>query len=194
VDTLLENFDSNLFEPGSWFLDIATTVTVSDDIHLPSACTFASAGMHAHLLSHFTGLDWEDCVRYVAGRGNHYQKDEVAHLNDLAGFRFVNPDWERSGVYYLQVYSTDKSVTYNVDAVNNAQRTSAKRILESWDSELRDHIAPLLSAFGDSLKTHGVALRIESRVDFLQYPNCHLHIPERLLERCVYRIDRWVFW
>ncbi|KAG8734344.1 hypothetical protein FRC11_005331 [Ceratobasidium sp. 423] len=194
VERLLENFDTTQFEPNRWFLDIATRVTVSDDVDDPAACTFVSTRMHAHLLSHFTELSWGDSVRYATGQGNHFQKDEVAHLNDISGGRFKNPHWAETGVCYVQFYGTDKSVTYNVELAQNAQRTSARRMIKSWDKEEREHFDQLQTAFQNSMLAQGVALRIESRVEFFQYPNCHLRMPDELVHRCLYRIPRNIFW
>ncbi|KDN34640.1 hypothetical protein RSAG8_12265, partial [Rhizoctonia solani AG-8 WAC10335] len=194
VDAVLDYFDTSQFEKDCWFLDIATRVVVSDDVDEPSACTFASADMHAHLLNHFTELDWERCVEYTNAPGKRYQKDEVAQFNNIAGGRFTNPDGVHNGVHFVQIYTTDKSVTYNLELANNAQRSSSAQLANSWDKELEQHIDPLLRAFKNSSQTHGVALRIESRVEFFNYPLRHLRIPDDLLERCLFRIDRHEFW
>ncbi|KAG8691594.1 hypothetical protein FRC11_000304 [Ceratobasidium sp. 423] len=194
VEDMLSMFDTTQFEGDCWFLDIATRITISDDIEKPSACTFLDARMIPYIISHFTDLSWEDCLRYASGHGNHFQKDEVAHLNDISGGRLTNPNWAEDGVCFMQIYGTDKSVTYNLELAHNAQRTSSRRIIKSWDKEDSEHFTRLIEAFQNSSNAHGVALRIESRVEFLHYPNCHLNIPDDLLRRCLFRIPRNEFW
>ncbi|GAB1523791.1 hypothetical protein RhiTH_006941 [Rhizoctonia solani] len=196
VEGILSHFNTTLFEPGMWFIDIATRITISPNPDDPSECTFADADMHSLLFQHYTGLAFESCEELVSGQGNHYQKDEVAHLNALAGGRLTIPRRLAgdTGITYAQIYTTDKSNTYNIALAQNAQRTSAIRMLESWDQELSTHINGLMSSFENSACNHGVALRIETRVEYESYPTCHLRIPDELLRRCVYVLDRDVFW
>ncbi|GAB1528074.1 hypothetical protein RhiTH_011265 [Rhizoctonia solani] len=185
VESVLSHFDTTLFMPGMWFIDIATRVTILPNPDDPSECTFADADMHSLLFQHYTGLPFARCEELVNGRGNHYQKDEVAHLNVLAGGCLTIPDWRRNdcGITYAQIYTTDKSNTYNIALAQNAQRTSAIRMLESWDQELTMHINGLMSTFENSAHNHGVALRIETRVEYQNYPTCHLRVPDELLRR-----------
>ncbi|KAG9098673.1 hypothetical protein FRC06_006083 [Ceratobasidium sp. 370] len=194
MDGVLEYFDTDLFQPGCWFLDIATSVTVSDDSDVSPACAFASTRMHAEILSHFLEEDVEQCERWVAGQGGFYQKDEVAHLQGIAGFRFTNPNSDMNGVHYVQVYSSEKSVTYNLDAPNKAKRTSPFKLLKDWDQARKSHFQPLANAFRDSSRTHSVALRIESRVEFYYSLRVHLHIDDDILRGWLYRVDNAVFW
>ncbi|KAF8751070.1 hypothetical protein RHS01_08825 [Rhizoctonia solani] len=99
-----------------------------------------------------------------------------------------------TGITYAQIYTTDKSNTYNIALAQNAQQTSAIQMLESWDQELSTHINGLMSSFENLACNHGVALRIETCVEYESYPTCHLRIPDELLRRCVYVLDRDVFW
>ncbi|KAF8749472.1 hypothetical protein RHS01_10046 [Rhizoctonia solani] len=152
------------------------------------------------ILSHFNTTlfepAFESCEELVSGQGNHYQKDKVAHLNALAGGRLTIPRRLAgdTGITYAQIYTTDKSNTYNIALAQNAQQTSAIQMLESWDQELSTHINGLMSSFENLACNHGVALRIETCVEYESYPTCHLRIPDELLRRCVYVLDRDVFW
>ncbi|KAF8749859.1 hypothetical protein RHS01_09723 [Rhizoctonia solani] len=195
VKGILSHFNTTLFEPGMWFIDIATRITILPNPDNPLECTFADADMHSLLFQHYTGLAFESCEELVSGQGNHYQKDKVAHLNALAG-RLTIPRRLAgdTGITYAQIYTTDKSNTYNIALAQNAQQTSAIQMLESWDQELSTHINGLMSSFENLACNHGVALRIETCVEYESYPTCHLRIPDELLRRCVYVLDRDVFW
>jgi hypothetical protein len=196
VESVLKDFDTADFLPGRWYLDIATTVTFSDSEEAPSDCAFASAGMHAEIIHHCTGASREDCYGWVDGRRGCYEKDEVAHLGDVAGFRFTypRPVPEACGVHYIQVYSTEKSVTYRVDAASKAKRTSPREVLVDWDRERAHHFLPLQQAFKESSRTHGVAVRIESRVSFEFYPQVHMRIPDETIRLWLYRMTNSAFW
>ncbi|KDN36765.1 hypothetical protein RSAG8_10629, partial [Rhizoctonia solani AG-8 WAC10335] len=67
-------------------------------------------------------------------------------------------------------------------------------MVQRFDTELDQFIDPLIRAFGNSAQSHGVALRIESRVEYFSYPYCHLGVPNELIRRCIYRMERHVFW
>ncbi|EUC53976.1 hypothetical protein RSOL_023940, partial [Rhizoctonia solani AG-3 Rhs1AP] len=67
-------------------------------------------------------------------------------------------------------------------------------MVTSYDTEVRQFLDPLITAFRNSSQSHGVALRIECRVEFFAYPYVHLYIPDHLIRRCIYWIERHVFW
>jgi hypothetical protein len=196
VEGVLKDFDTENFLPGHWYLDIATTITVSDNEEAPSECAFASARMHAEIIHHCTGASRESCHSWVDDRKSFYEKDEVAHLGDAAGFRFTypHPVPAACGVHYVQVYSTDKSVTYRMDAASKAKRTSPLEVLADWDREREHHFLPLQQAFKESSRSHGVALRIESRVSFEFYPQVHIRIPDETIRLWLYRMTNSTFW
>ncbi|KAF8749228.1 hypothetical protein RHS01_10148 [Rhizoctonia solani] len=175
VKGILSHFNTTLFEPGMWFMTLPPG-SPSAKSGRSMECTFADADMHSLLFQHYTGLAFESCEELVSGQGNHYQKDKVAHLNALAGGRLTIPR-RLAG-----------------DTAQNAQQTSAIQMLESWDQELSTHINGLMSSFENLACNHGVALRIETCVEYESYPTCHLRIPDELLRRCVYVLDRDVFW
>ncbi|KAG8734426.1 hypothetical protein FRC11_014272 [Ceratobasidium sp. 423] len=194
IKQLLKNFDTEQFEENSWFLDLATRVVVSDTLDSPAACTFASSDMHARLLCFFTNLPYDECLQLTSGRGNKFREDEVAQFNNISGGQLINPQWRESGVISVQIYTTDKNPIYNVALAHGAQRTSARLCLLSYSRELSSHIDPLLVSFHNSSLSHGVALRIESRVAYEYYPYCQLRIPDDVLKPCLYRIEREDFW
>ncbi|KAF8749380.1 hypothetical protein RHS01_10115 [Rhizoctonia solani] len=132
VKGILSHFNTTLFEPGMWFIDIATRITILPNPDNPLECTFADADMHSLLFQHYTGLAFESC-------------EELVSAGD-------------TGITYAQIYTTNKSNTYNIALAQNAQQTSAIQMLESWDQELSTHINGLMSSFENLACNHGVAL------------------------------------
>ncbi|KAF8675262.1 hypothetical protein RHS04_06747 [Rhizoctonia solani] len=196
IKGILSHFDTTLFDPGMWFINIATWITILPNPDNSSECTFADADMHSFLFQHYTGLAFERCEELVSSQGNHYQKDKVAHLNTLASSCLTIPCRLAgdTGITYAQIYTTNKSNTYNIALAQNAQQTSAIQMLESWDQELSTHINGLMSSFENLACNHGVALCIETCVEYESYPTCHLRILDELLQRCIYVLDCDVFW
>lgn len=189
---------ANFAESGRWYLDIATTISVTDNDNYP-LCAFVNTAAHAEIIKSFTGKTIDQCHRWVnslTGGGGIYQRDEVAHLGDLAGFRLDLSKHEPGdyGLYYMQVYSTEKSVTYHLDGVKRAKRSSAFRVIDNWNKERQQHFIPLQKAFIDASQTHDVAVRIESRVEYDSYPLVHLKIDEPYLRQWLLQLDNTAFW
>jgi hypothetical protein len=158
---VLNDFICNEFVKNKWYLDIATTVSISDDGHPLSALVNRNA--HAEIIKYFTDKcieQWQCWVDSPSGSGGIYQVDEVAHLGDVAGFRLNLSKSSPSeyGVYYLQVYSTEKSVTYHLDGVQRAKRSSTFRVINNWKKERQEHFIPLQNVSIDAAHTHDVAV------------------------------------
>ncbi|CEL53170.1 hypothetical protein RSOLAG1IB_11302 [Rhizoctonia solani AG-1 IB] len=196
VERMLGLFDTSQFDHGCWYIDLGTRITISDNLEDPSACTLASTASHSHLLSHFLDIDWDVCDGYTQGQNPAFQRDEAAHLNDVSGGRMTNPLslTDGHGVCYIQIYTTDKSPAYNLDLPHHVHRTSARAILNDYDREVKQHLDPLMRVYQNSSTKHGVALRIESRVEFYHYPYYQLYVPDDVVRRCVYREERPVWW
>jgi hypothetical protein len=192
VETLLSDFDTTQFRPNEWYLDICTTVSVVDNDDRP-VCAFPSVDAHPEIISHFSGLTVDDCNRLVRSKSSGYEKDEAAHLGDFAGLR-IPFEGAESGVHYLQVYGTEKSLTYHLSGNQKAKRTSAANVLTNWERERGTHFIPLQNALIDASSTHSVAVRFESRVAFEVYPYVHLEIPLQTLYPWLFYLNNTVFW
>lgn len=175
MNHLLREFDQELFPETGWYLDIATTVSYEDDNEHP-LCLFASPDSHPEIIKHFSGTNIGQCENFVLSNSGGYERDEVAHTGVFAGFRIPFEDPGDEGVCYLQVYSSEKSVTYRVDAATKAKVTSVQKVLRDWPAEKKDYFVPLQAALTSASATHSVALRIESRVKYHNYPTAHHEI------------------
>ncbi|KAG9073687.1 hypothetical protein FRC06_011207 [Ceratobasidium sp. 370] len=129
----------------------------------------------------------ETCLRWVQGHGGYYQRDELAQLKALAGFRFTNPNPELSGVCYIQLYTSDKSIIYNLNLAHHAKRVTTWQILENWDKMRKNHFQPLLAAFGNASGAHEMYVRLEVRMEFSQYPFLQLRVPNE-------QVRAWIVW
>lgn len=181
----------------NWLVDVGTTISITDADDTPR-CAFFRKDKHAEIIRHLTGKQADLCRRWVTSRNGLrcYSNDEIAHLGDIAGFRLdLNNDQPtEDGVYYIQVYSTEKSITYHLEGRSNAKRTSPKKILENWKKEWTNHFVPLQLAFIHAASTHDAAIRIESRVTLRGLPRVHARIPERHLRNWIVQIENTAYW
>jgi hypothetical protein len=161
------------------------------DEHPVSA--FAFTELHPEIISHFSGHSLAECAGWVSHNTGGYQKDEIAHLGFFSGFRIPikNPE---DGVHYLQVYSTEKNLSYRVDTAQKSKRTSVHKALSNWQGERQNHFIPLQTAFTRASATHSVAVRIESRVFYENYPTVHYRIDDELICKWFGWVNNSAYW
>jgi hypothetical protein len=197
LDKVLREWDVEQLDPDSWYFDIGTTINVTGPNGVPR-CAFVRRDKHAELLKHLTGKDAELCRRWVTSSTGLrcYSVDEISHLGDIAGCRLDlnNSQPSEDGVYYIQVYSTEKSVTYRLQGQSNSKRTSPKRILEDWKRERDKHFIPLQTAYISASSPHDVAVRIESRVTMRGVALVHTQIPDRDLRNWLIQVENTAYW
>lgn len=190
---LLRDFDTTLFQPEDWYLDIATTFAGEDEAGHPF-CLFASPDSHPEIIEHYSDTSIAQCEHFVASKSGGYQKDEVAQTGVFAGFRIPFRDVGEDGTAFLQVYSSEKSISYRLDAIKKTKTTSIHSVLDDWQAERESFFVPLQSAFTNASSTHSVALRVESRVRYDCYPHAHHEVPEARLRPWLRRTNNSAFW
>ncbi|KAG9098556.1 hypothetical protein FRC06_006227 [Ceratobasidium sp. 370] len=193
VDRTLSCFHTEAFEEDCWFLDLGL------NFRLPSPqggydCPLPAVEAHAAILAHILETDMETCLRWVQGRGGYYQRDELAQLKVVAGFRFANPDPTGTGVCYIQLYTSDKSIIYNLNLPNHARRVTTQQVLENWNKVRKEHFQPLLAAFENASGAHEMYVRLEVRVEFGQYPFVQLRVPDEVARAWMFRAEPKHWW
>ncbi|KAG8782048.1 hypothetical protein FRC12_021263 [Ceratobasidium sp. 428] len=199
IHSVLQQLAPFQFVAGEWFLDIATNI----DVHVKTGrngwtpwCLFVDSDLHPEILNHFTGLSIARCADIARGPNQGYEKDQVAHISRFAGFRavFDEDDGAAEGLVYLQVYTSEKSLTYHLDGHKRAKRTSPHAVLSDWKVESSQYFQPLIDAFFDASGTHPVAVRIESRVPYTSYPFVHLQFDQEACRSWFFGLPNAHFW
>ncbi|KAB5587713.1 hypothetical protein CTheo_8846 [Ceratobasidium theobromae] len=193
IDRILSSFHTADFDIDCWFLDIGLNFTIPSPLG-GCACPLPAVEAHAAILSHVLDKDMDMCTRWVNGYGGYYQRDELAQLKALAGFRFTNPNPEDNGICYVQLYTSDKSVIYNLNLPNHAKRITTWQILENWDKARMNHFQPLIAAFREASGAHEMSVRLEVRVEFSQYPFTQLRVPDEQARNWMYWADPKDYW
>jgi hypothetical protein len=186
VDRVLASFYTDEFEPDHWFIDLGMNFMVPAPLG-GYACPLPAVEAHAAILAHVLERDMDTCLGWVRGDRGYYQKDELAQLKALAGFRFTNPNPQLNGIHYIQLYTSDKSIIYNLNLPKHAKRITTWQILQNWDKQRMHHFQPLMSAFREASGVHEMYVRLEVRVEFSQYPFVQLRVPD--VQACA-----WMFW
>ena len=182
----MRDFNVEIFPADAWFFDIATTVAIGDQGRHPVS-SFPFSELHPEIISHFTGHSVAQCARWVSNESGGYQKDEIAHLGFFSGFRIPIKEPSDFGVHYLQVYSTEKNLSYRTDSAQKSKRTSIHKVLSDWQGERKNFFIPLQNAFTNASETHTVAVRFESRVSYENYATVHFKLDN-------VQIIQWIGW
>ena len=99
---------------GIWYIDVGLEIS-----SLEGMCLLWRTDSHSHVVGHVTGISEHHANRITELGSQQYARDLSSHLLDVSGCR-ITPGRQGEGQYevsYLQMYSTDKSLTYNPEGI-----------------------------------------------------------------------------
>lgn len=208
VEDLLTGVRADLLEqdPDSWFVDVAVEVHLAE--HVLQWTTLGFNALLGHCLPEATSAQLDQAGRRI-------KMDMSAQIADLAGFRHETSQAvaDLTGVHYINAYSTDKAVTYQLhEGVYRRRKAScfypkniSKTIKDLSTMEevfaqcggtdpeaTNDPIAP--GHVAEGIKGQEGAVRLEVRVSFRKMQEVLLDFPQELLDRAVIAIHPWTWW
>ncbi|QRW09609.1 hypothetical protein RhiLY_08608 [Ceratobasidium sp. AG-Ba] len=193
VENRLHAFATSEFEVGACFVDLGMNIrlrTHDGDY----ACPLPAADAHASILAHVLGLPLQLCEKWVSSKGGNYQRDELAGLKTVAGFRFRVPKEHSGNITYIQLYFCDKILTYNLGLPQHTKLITCKQVMEDFDKWRSHHFQPLLEAFKKASSSYVMHMRLEVRVEYHAYPCVQLQIPDVLMRSWMYMVEPETFW
>ncbi|QRV74549.1 hypothetical protein RhiJN_02564 [Ceratobasidium sp. AG-Ba] len=193
VEQTLSAFVTKNLEPDSCFVDLGMNIRlpIDDDAY---ECPLPAADAHAAILSYLLGISLEECMEYVSGKGGYYQRDDLAGLKTVAGFRFRVPPAYNHWITYIQLYFSDKVLTYNLTLPHHAKRVTCFEVLSNFDKWRKHHFQPLSASFGGAPASQVMHMRLEVRTEHSQYPHVQLRIPDAILRSWMYVVAPEDFW
>ncbi|KAK7458684.1 hypothetical protein VKT23_009683 [Stygiomarasmius scandens] len=146
---------------GSWYVDVALEVSSDEE-----QCLQWMTSCHASIVQEALQISERNAVRITSLGSQCYSKDIVSHLSHVAGCR-IEPGSRAAGpfdVLYVQLYTTDKSVTYAPEGRHHG------KALEVSDAMGKDQppkfLNELQKAFTSASTNTSSNARIEVRVEF----------------------------
>ncbi|KAG8697508.1 hypothetical protein FRC08_006483 [Ceratobasidium sp. 394] len=163
----------------NWWADIATVVRHRD----PTKSLLPRKDRHNWMIHTATGIDAADAgSRVDRGVGAGYASDETAHLGSVAGLRLTmkkNLAPSPCGVEYLQVYTTDKTLTSLKDGDYHAKHCEPQQVFKNYPKEAVEHFERLLNILRNAeSKDQAVDVRIECRVNMANATDVLRWVPE----------------
>jgi hypothetical protein len=113
-------------DTGSWWIDVGLEMISSPDEEEGGRCLQWMTASHSKVVERALGIDAANATRITKLGSSKYSRDLSSHLPAVSGCR-IEPGTRAEGYFeaaYLQLYTTDKSVTYH----NQGAHKHAKEI------------------------------------------------------------------
>lgn len=142
---------------GHWWIDVGIQVT------LDKRCLAWRSDSHMQVVREICGVNTQIAARLTSIGSSRYTRDMASHLPQVSGCR-IEPGAHGQGQYevtYLQLYTTDKSVTYRQDQGHYSKYITCGDIVRGkWAS----FIDGLYSAYRNAIDNNYAQARMEVRV------------------------------
>lgn len=192
-DTFFDNIDEARIDEDNWMVDVGL------EIYDAFRVVNWSRSAHSQILKYLLpSLDSEQVDKLQ--KRDTFHLDNVAHLDDFAGFRCEpgKRSRERDHVEYINVYTTDKCATYQLHSGIWRRRKCQDLLLQALDKLLVDlenmsKTYKDCSGSGDYLSQEGCA-RLEIRVPLLSARNALRHVPRDKLCEWTFSVKPDIWW
>lgn len=169
---------------GVWFVDVGFEVSERGRVYQ------WRADAHWRIIQEVTGLS-ERLSRRAADPTNWgYGRDISAHLLDLCGCRLTLASDGPFNACYLQLYHTEKQLTYHHEGYHHAKHITCAMAMDKRSNYMED----MVGAFQAALKNMDGAARVELRVP-LQFATAVMPlISNAALSVCLATFEREDWW
>ncbi|KAL0575321.1 hypothetical protein V5O48_006650 [Marasmius crinis-equi] len=173
-------------QSGRWYIDIGMEFQSPD-----GQCLQWTSHSHASIIRAFLEVSEDQAIRMTALGSSRYSRDMVSHLTAIAGCR-VEPRSTKGPheVVYVQMYSTDKAVTYNPERGHHGKAIEMKEAMGPQPSEFVSGLFDTYDAAG-TIVSHA---RIELRVPLRHSLSVLFNIPRSTIRRSLAAFDPETWW
>ena len=179
----------NATENGKWWIDIG--IELRSEL---GYCLQWRTDCHRRVYQFVSGVDDERVIQVVRPGGSKYTRDMVAHLPSVSGCR-VTPGPRGEGarcIKYLQLYTTDKALTYNPEGRNHGKTMHTSQALGPV------HPTPfgesLFNVYTEAIEKSASHARLEVRVPFEQALEVIRSFPYQLMQDSLLSFSKTVWW
>lgn len=193
LDGVFSTYDREQMKDSDWFVDIGTEIWCAG--HTLQWMT----GSHRSLLRYILSRASESQVDSVLSSSTQYHLDLSAQLTDLGGFRSSPASRGAADqVVYINVYTTDKSATYQLHNGLFKRRNGSHLFPENIGKLLKnmEKIADTFKICGGSQPLSGLEgnARMEVRVPLTVAATALLEMPDALIKSSVAAVDSHILW
>ena len=177
-----------LLGQGKWWVDVAVEVASEEE-----RCLAWRTDSHYAVVERVTGISEHQAHRITSPGSSQYIRDMSIHLPAVSGCRISPGRHGRgtSGVEYLQMYTTDKSLIYRHDQGHHGKFVTCAELLESKGITFIDKLYNLYRNAADETHCHA---RLEVRVPLAHADTVLLSIDAKLLYDSLLSFSPRVWW
>jgi hypothetical protein len=194
LDQLLNFLDVTSIRLDDWTIDVALEIR-----HAGRVIQWLTTA-HRRILEFVLPSADDDKISAILNSKRQYKCDLSAQLQDLGGCRVTPGSRGRDDdVTYINVYTTDKSPTYQLHS-GVFRRRQALELLPASIQKLIDNIAEMAEVFGqcagnnaDDNAQEGCA-RLEVRVPLRRANQVLLELPNDLVQASTLSFDTAIWW
>lgn len=179
----------DVFDRGEWWIDVGAEVCSSDQLCLQWATT-----SHSQIVEEALGTTSEDASRITSLGSSKYSRDIVSHLMGVSGCR-IEPGVRAQGDFeaaYFQVYSTDKSITYNPEGHHHGKAIPMAMAMGS--TQPAPFVTGLHGVFVDAMGKNASNARVEVRVPIVHALTVLMNIDAGVIRQSLLGFSRSVWW
>lgn len=151
-----EHLDRNAVLTGSsWWIDVGIQVSLD-----ALDCLAWRTDSHSQIVQEICNIDVRNAVRLTSVGSSQYTCDMTSHLPQVSGCR-IEPDVQGQGpfqVAYLQLYTTDKAVTYRLDQGHHS------KFITCADRKANNFINGLYTTYRNAIDNNYGQARMEVRI------------------------------
>jgi hypothetical protein len=153
------HLDEEAMGSGSWWIDVGLEFSSKKD-----ECLQWMTASHRNVVREALGIDDSNAIRITTLGSSKYSRDLASHLPGVSGCR-IEPGVRAQGCYeaaYLQIYTTDKSVTYLPEGHQKAKRISMEEAMKGGQG----FVEGLFTTYWQASLENSSNTRVEVRVPF----------------------------
>jgi hypothetical protein len=160
---------------GKWWVDVGVEISSTEE-----NCLAWRTDSHVHLVQAICAIDDRNTKRITSPGSSKYARDLISHLSQVSGCQ-IQPGVHGQGpneVAYLQLYCTDKSLTYRVDQGHHGKFIICDDVVKRKADKFIDNLYMLYINAADKHNAHA---RMEIRVPLHFAHSVLLNIDDNLL-------------
>lgn len=173
---------------GDWWIDVGLEIASREH-----QCLAWRTDSHYHIAKSILAINTNNAARITRPGSSKYIRDMTSHLTAVSGCR-ISPGVRAEGryeVHYLQLYTTDKSITYRPEGIHFGKFLKGEDILKGKADDYCHDLYELYRQAAD--KNYGLA-RVEVRVPIEHATNVILNVNINRLRNSLVSFDPVVWW
>ncbi|KXN82138.1 hypothetical protein AN958_03192 [Leucoagaricus sp. SymC.cos] len=182
------HLSDEIYEHGCWYVDVGI------EISSPAGdCVQWITASHRKVVQQALRISMQHATRITKSSSSLYARDLSSHLTSLSGFR-LHPGSCAQGEYeavYVQAYTTDKSVVYNIDKGHHSKYIDVKDVI---DMKGADHLESILRIYEAAATANPSKARLEVRVPFSKAAHVLTQFESTIMRECLCTFPRNDWW